>query len=124
MSTDPEPSVRAQIVTHLSLEDVNSTLEHIVERTGDPSPLVRAAALVRASNSIPLPHLNSEMREGILKANTTEDCRKTLNLLEVKAAKFPSMIISSSSTYLLIVCLQPRMFETLCMPFWKAGYTH
>lgn len=74
MRYDPEHSVRAKIVSCIKIND--DTLEHVVERAGDPNAIVRTAAIKRVSENIPLTSLSIEMREAILKANITDDARK------------------------------------------------
>lgn len=74
MRYDPEHCVRIKILTCIKITD--ETLEHVVERAGDPNTNVRTAALRRISENIKLTDLTIEMREAILKANITEDARK------------------------------------------------
>lgn len=74
MKYDPDHAVRATIVSFIKINE--ETLEHVVERTGDPNAIVRTAAIKRVSEGIPLAQLSMEMREAILKANITDDSRK------------------------------------------------
>ncbi|ODM97090.1 Condensin complex subunit 3 [Orchesella cincta] len=71
MAFDPDPAVRAKIVSTIKITD--ETLEHVVERTGDPDNTVRTAAITRVTKDINLSSLTLEMREAILMANTTEE---------------------------------------------------